>query len=56
MGKKILVFLLFAGLLPLASVAGEKPVALATSRMVTNPRLVCVFMPRLARLSSSDTP
>jgi Domain of unknown function (DUF4410) len=26
MGKKILVFLVFAGLLPLASVAGEKPV------------------------------
>ncbi len=26
MGKKILVFLLFAGLLPFASVAGEKPV------------------------------
>jgi len=35
------------------TVAGEKPVALATSRMVTSPRLLCGFMPRL---SSGDKP
>src|SRR5579859_712932 len=38
------------------TVAGEKPVALATSRMVTSPRLFRAFIRRLARLSSGDKP